>query len=500
MSTNFVPCPNNAKCGYQTHDPSSDSYRQCVATASVRSDATGISSDSGCPCVECGVSTKRTSGYCRRCDPARSNKKRPKPTTDKPEVLVDRSADPIPVKDIRQCEYEFVPMYRTGGIVEGEFRQCRNAVRVPAVRCHCHGGDRATSLGRSVAKATAEAGRGECFPLSDKYWDQAASLAEEAYGLLAEMLENDTELFARLHVAARSGHHRFSLNNQGLLAAQLIGRARRELVHELGKNPDIEAVFARTLELLEQPIFTEAKWRELGREVNHNATPLSVVWYQPGGMFELKQRDGESDQEFTERCGGNTQGYARSKVGAHTQFLLSDTTGEPYTQQAHPLQDPGLVKAGSTPPEHVTQHLVDIASDMGIQVDLVDHKPSHGYAYWAPSENRIVVWKGVGGGNPAAVAHAMAHELGHAWLGHSTDAGIERETPDREAAAESFAYLVMAHNKVDTRDLSSWYITGWRKDAGVEMERGGGTAWKSACNAYSEYVNRAAMTGQQNAA
>lgn len=118
-------------------------------------------------CATCGAPTKRTSGQCRKCDPSR--KKTPSSASKTPTAasaeIYDTSGGPIPVEEIQQCTFEFVPQVRRGQAtvnLDGarSMRPCKNAVRAPAERCHRHGGGVSTSLGRTFAKATAEAGRG----------------------------------------------------------------------------------------------------------------------------------------------------------------------------------------------------------------------------------------------------------------------------------------------------------------------------------------------------
>ena len=169
------------------------------------------SADTGADCGTCGRATKRRSGLCRRCDPAAKRNRddaggpsRPSMTSgvstqrsDGP--VLDRDADPIPVEEIGQCDFGAVPVVRRGLIVEGQTRTCKNAVRIPpgggATRCHKHGGDPSMSLGRTVAKARAEAGRGECFPLAPEHWDQQEQRLEAAQGRLLQIL--DRQLPAR---------------------------------------------------------------------------------------------------------------------------------------------------------------------------------------------------------------------------------------------------------------------------------------------------------------
>src|SRR5690625_3113506 len=161
-------------------------------------DGWGDADHNAADCSECGAATRRRSGLCRRCDPARSSgKPRSAKRSNSGGLKVDRQAGSLTPDEVAACGYEFVPEYRGGEIVEGQTRQCRNAVRAPATECHRHGGPQSASLGRSVAKATAQAERGECFPLSDEHWQQAQARVEVAQSQLETMLKTAPARLAR---------------------------------------------------------------------------------------------------------------------------------------------------------------------------------------------------------------------------------------------------------------------------------------------------------------
>ena len=65
-------------------------------------------------------------------------------------------------------------------------------------------------------------------------------------------------------------------------------------------------------------------------------------------------------------------------------------------------------------------------------------------------------------------------------MGHGTDASAEDRRGDREAAAETFAYLVTSRFGIDSAEMSSWYIGHWQPQAGVNLANGGVSAVKSA--------------------
>lgn len=458
--------------------------------ATSRSEASGgLDFDAGAPCGTCGEMTKRRSGLCRRCDPAKAKKKtvaspvggagvsRPDGPT------LDRSQPSLTKDEIGQCEYAFVPVYRSGTKVEGAARGCKNAVKLPAALCHQHGGATDTSLGRTVAKARAEAGRGECFPLAAEHWEQADNRLSAAEGQLLAMLGSDTDQLARLYVdfsrqQLSDGVARFSTNNQFLVLVQHAMSARKE-------GAEGDSVFARALEKTSEPHLTEANWAKLGRQPVEGAEPVAVVWWKPGGKQDPDREEGESDEDYAKRAAEESR-FWKGRHGGVLQYPLSATEGDDYEIAENPL---AIYKpAGFGDADAAIATMSELAEHMGIDVSFSEHKPEHGYAYWRADTSQIVVWDQMAGGDRRAVAHALAHELGHARLGHSTDAGVEKETADKEAAAESFAYLVCAHHGIDTTDLSAWYVNDWRKGSGVNMAAGGISPLRSAAAAFDDYV------------
>ena len=61
-------------------------------------------------------------------------------------------------------------------------------------------------------------------------------------------------------------------------------------------------------------------------------------------------------------------------------------------------------------------------------------------------------------------AKTVAHELGHARLGHGTDNSAAISRANCEVAAETVAYIVCNAFGVDTAEYSYGYIVGWTSD------------------------------------
>lgn len=457
---------------------------------------TTATSGDAASCSECGKPTKRRSGLCRQHDPSRKTKGE---ATTRPSVVAgvgvvttskgamyDTDQEPVDEAEIVQCDYKFVPVYRNGQKSEtGEVRPCKNAVRSPGVTCHQHGGAKETSLGRTIAKAQAEARRGECFPLADEHWDQEDERLAHMEGQLLEMLDTDTTALAQAFLQFRRGESeygvgRFSDMNQLLVLASHAYNVRHD-------NPDMDSadVWNEAATKSREPHMTKDAWERHGREVTDPDNSVPTVWFQPGVYDKPDREPGEAEGDYNKRVKEEGR-FIRGKHGGHIQFPLSATDGEPFEVHDDVIDTYRPSGFGDASAARAT--MTKLATDMGIEVEFAKERPSVAAAYWHAAQNKIVVWEGLGGGDERAVVHALAHELGHARLGHMTDAQAEDRTPDKEVAAESFAALACAHHGVDTSDMSAWYVDGWRQAAGVNMKAGGLSPLRSAVQAFDEYV------------
>ncbi len=449
----------------------------------------------GTPCSSCGTSTKRSSGLCRRCDPKRTKPSGPVAGVEhvtRSGPILDRTVT-VDIGDIVQCDYGFVPVYRGGARVEGQVRGCRNAVRSPATTCHQHGGSTETSLGRTISKALAEAGRGECHPLAAEHWAQTDERLAAAQGRLLGLLETDTTAIAQLYVEWRrqdaDGVARFSPSNQMLVLAQHWANALDET--EDADEADSDAAMALALKRLKEPHLNVNAWAKKGRAPIDGEPGVAVVWWKPGS--KPKQKADETDEEYELRCARSRRGFH----GAHLEFPLSSTDGDEYPLVEEPLA--AARPTGFGDPDAAISQMERLAADMGIKVVYTDHQDRGAIAYWLASESKINVWTGVGGGDARARAHSLAHELGHALLGHSTDAQAEERSAEKEVAAESFAALALAHHGIDSSEISAHYIEGWRRGAGIDMKSAGLGPLRSAVVAFDGYVTATANenTGEQ---
>ena len=440
-----------------------------------------ISLDAGKPCRQCGALTKRSSGLCRRCDPARAEKRE---RNARRVAYRDDTSQSVKADEVRQCAYQFVPMYR-GGVDTGGYRQCANAVVAPATLCHRHGGAKETSLGRSYAKARAEAERGECVPLSSEWWEQTDARMEAAEGELLGILSTDYDRLAQALVAAREQARRdsvarMSLGNQMLILTQHYSAAKRSGLSE-------QRAWEAAVGLVSEPHMTAAAWARHGRKPSDGANGVAAIWYKPYTPKQDEEDEPDSDSPGLAREDQPKKPDHRTRwaIGAVIEYPLSATEGEDYAVPEDPI---GTYKpSGYGDAEAALSQMERVATDMGIKVEYVERKPIEGYAYWQASANKIVVWSGIADGDRMAVAHSLAHELGHARLGHGTEEAGDLSRPDKEAAAESFAALVCAHHGIGTSEMSALYISDWRKQQGVEAPRTS-AVFRSALQAYDDYV------------
>lgn len=442
-------------------------------------------------CATCGKKTKRTSGLCRKHDPARKKRKKRRKKSPVKGVghvsdsgpIYNKEAGSVPEEEIVRCDFEFVPKYRGGQRIEGQTRPCKNAVRKPGTTCHKHGGTTGTSLGRTVAKARAEAGRGECWPLAVEHWDQADERLAALEGELLEMLDSDISSMAKMYneyltQATTDGTGRFSPMNQLLLLVQHASEARRD-------GHDGEDVWSEAAARTAEPHMTKEAWERAGRHVDEDTAGVVVQWWQPGRKVAPEQHADEPDDEYKKRVEEETTFY-RGSHGAHVQYRLSETSGDDYEVVSDPLSQ--YVPDGHGDADAAAATMRTHAEDMGITVRHVARKPAHGYAYWSASDNEIVVWDGIAEGNPKAVAHSMAHELGHAMLGHSTNDDGQIHSAEKEVAAEAFAALTTAHHGIDSSEVAAWYVDNWAKGGHrVDMKQGGLSALRDAVKTFDAY-------------
>lgn len=348
---------------------------------------------------------------------------------------------------------------------EGEARQCKRAVRAPETMCFDHGGDPEASLGKTFAKAQAEAGRGELIPpTADERRSDPDYLRAMMERDLQKLVTTDPQAF--LDMAGRMAQYdkehsmsRFSTGNQMMVLCWAY-HLEKERNPELSDKDLLNRAFRRC----EQPLHTRAGWGKMGRDLLENATPIPVLYYSPGGVFE----DIEVDEVTGEET--KTSRYSGPRFGAKLQFFADETEGEDLpTRPSDPLERP--LPPGHGDPVAYREWLAGHASNAGVDIVVDKDAPKSGAkAYYSPTEKRIHLWAGHAGGDLATQAHVLAHELGHALdpkLDHAAygSSGCN-ERGRAEVFAETFAFLLTARHGFNSADSSSGYAAGWAKGLG----------------------------------
>mgnify|MGYP002627990782 CR=1 FL=1 len=404
----------------------------------------------------CGSPVTGGGDWCRLC-PGYKKNKAPKDaaTTNTNTAPVDGA---IPVAEVVRCASNVLDP-RTN-----ENRQCKRAVRAPETKCFDHGGDPNASLGKTFAKAQAEAQRGELLPPSEEDRktdpDYARAMMERD---LQDLVTNDPTAF--LEMASRFASYdrehsmgRFSPGNQ----MTVLGWAYH-MEKEADPDADQKELLKRAFARCDESLHTKAGWAKLGRVPNGNASAIPVLYYSPNVSVkaEVDEATGKEVEVHT---------YKGARFGAKLQYFASDTQGDPLPERpTDPLEQP--LPPGYGNPEGYRNWLGEQAEAAGVKIVVDNHPPASGAkAYFVPRAKEIHLYVGHAGGDQATHAHVLAHELGHA-LDDKLDqaAYASRGCNERgraEVFAETFAYLLTARHGFDATSTSSGYATGWARQIG----------------------------------
>lgn len=225
-----------------------------------------------------------------------------------------------------------------------------------------------------------------------------------------DALETSDAFRRYLEVAAR--FHSYSFGNQLLIAAQMPSAAR-----VAGFNT----------------------WLRLNRHVRRGEKSIRII-----APVIYRKRDKETGEQTDEA------GLAFRVVPV---FDVSQTDGDDLPQLAHRL-------TGDTA-ENLLESLARFAVDGGFSFTHEEPAAEGINGYFDPIKQAIYV-------RPTLAvnqrAKTLAHELGHARLGHGTDDAAAVSRANCEVAAETVAYIVCNAFGVDTADYSYGYIVGWTTD------------------------------------
>jgi hypothetical protein len=260
---------------------------------------------------------------------------------------------------------------------------------------------------------------------------------------------------------------------------------------------DDDQALAHAIGQLGQPHLSAKAWERLGRSPTDGAGSVVAYWFKQVAARDADDAANAADEGQNDSQPGDDRPRTRWLSGVVEEWPLEATEGEAYEVAPNPLDV--ARPAGHGDPEAAIGTMAGLAGEMGIGVEYVADKPPSSYAFFEPGRNRIVVWTGIAGGDRRAVAHSLAHELGHSTLGHSGGAeGKPREV--REVEAESFAALVCSHHGIDSAELSAWYVEDWRRSKGIDMRSGGLAPLRAAVEAFDGYVSATAPSRPEPAA
>ena len=264
----------------------------------------------------------------------------------------------------------------------------------------------------------------------DSTEEKLAALQGEIAGHVAALADDENW---HNYLNAMSQFHRYSLNNQMLIAIQTGGRA----THVAGFN----------------------KWKQLDRSVMKGEKGIAIL--APKTIRKgAEDSDGkpiigaDGKQAKVSRCVGFTTA---------TVFDIAQTDGKALPESGSTLHE--------TPPEGFKEDLEKAITDSGYTVSY-EEIPGSASGFTSPTDHRVVIQSGM---TPANEVQTLAHELGHIKAGHTerTDEYHQGEGGQRgsmEIEADSIAYTVCRANglSVAMGHKTGRYVAGWGGQHAVE--------------------------------
>lgn len=199
-------------------------------------------------------------------------------------------------------------------------------------------------------------------------------------------------------------------------------------------------------------------WKRLGRHVNRGAKGIAILapcLYRAGGAEEARPATTSADSQSGGPADGTTESAGARVVRGFKVvhvFAQSDTTGDDL-----PEVRPVLLEGEGALWDALAAQVVAA----GFTLSRGDCGSANGYTDFAA--RTVVVAEHLSG---RQADKTLAHELGHALLGHGAQVVVDRDLAEIEA--ESVAYIVCNALGIDSASYSLAYVAGW---SGGSVER-----------------------------
>lgn len=247
---------------------------------------------------------------------------------------------------------------------------------------------------------------------------------------LTEQLEQSIRSFMdgdryKEFLGKMSRFHRYSLNNQILIAVQ---------------KPEATLCASYTT------------WKKQGRYVKKGEKGIRILCPAPYKVQALEnEKDPETGKDRLMKDGKPYQKKVEVVVPAYKvgyTYDISQTDGEKL---------PELVSILEGSLDNSQKVLRDVLLEISPVPVFFRPVPGNANGFYDRKEREIVVDERL----PEMQAlKTLIHEMGHAIL-HNAENKVQADSATREVQAESVAYIVCQHFGIDTSEYSFGYISGW---------------------------------------
>lgn len=260
---------------------------------------------------------------------------------------------------------------------------------------------------------------------------KTADLSKELMDGIHKYLQSDAY---KTLLNTMSHFHRYSLNNSILIALQTDGKATQ--------------------------VASFTAWKALGRTVNKGEKGIKIFAPLPyrqkaevpssNGIDAVKPDDnGKTVLHSVKATPVDHAEITRMGFKVAYTFDISQTSGKPLPEIAPRL-------TGSVDGYQDLLTAVRDACPVAVVIGPVEHSSALGY--YSPSECEVRIRENI---SELQTLKTMIHETAHARLHAAGTDGAAFSREDKEIQAESVAYIVCAHYRLDTSDYSFPYVANW---------------------------------------